>query len=155
MTAITHEQHHREVAKEKGKRLSLVASIERRGHGILKTSVTFGGAVIGGVMQGLSKSPHGPKIGPVPAELAIGGGLLGLSLVLTPSGEKGEHSPFAYLGALGKGIGYAWGVDFGHAVGQRKRDTGSFFDSHGTKTIASGVPNPQAMADQLIRQAGG
>lgn len=158
-TALTHEHvahERREKEREKGKRLSLVASAERRIHGIAKSGTAFVGGIVGGAMQGMSKSPHGPKIGPVPAELAIGGALIALGTVLTPSGEKGAHSPFAYITELGKGVGLAWGVDFGHAIGERKRVTGSFFPNHDApKQVSAGVPDPRAMAEQLIRQSGG
>ena len=144
------EHLHRENQRLRSKWLGLQGKLAEKTNGVVSAAEVFVGGIIGGIMQGMSKSPHGPKIGPVPAELVIGGGLVALG-ALDIAGETASR----HIAEVGKGIAVSYGVDWGHHIGERKKATGSFFEKHGAKTLASGAPNPQAMADALLQQARG
>ena len=118
-------------------------------HGVHLMEVTTG-AVLGGVIQGMSKDPAGAHILKVPADLGIGIGL-NLAAFLDLAGE--EYSP--HLASLGAGFIAAYASDWGHAVGNNKRTTGSFFKKSAAALPAAGVHgevSPQAMAEALLHQ---
>jgi hypothetical protein len=139
---------HREKEKYKSKWLQMKESGGRKIESVVSFAETFAGGMIGGIMQGASKDPKGPHILHIPAELLIGGIALGVGATdLVGSGSK-------HLIDLGKGLVTAWGVDFGHGIGTRKKVTGRWFDHHPAGgALPPGGASPQAMADALLRQA--
>lgn len=120
-------------------------------HGVQLLEITAG-AALGGVVQGMSKDPHGAHIMKVPADLLLGLGL-NVAAVLDLAGE--EYSP--HLGNVGTGFLAAYVSDLGFAAGKRKKDSGSFFASKSAPALPSGVSasgdvSPQAMAEALLAQ---
>ncbi len=115
-------------------------------HGVHLLEVTTG-AVLGGVIQGMSKDPHGAHILKIPADLGIGIGL-NLASLLDLAGE--EYSP--HLASLGAGFIAAYASDWGHAVGNNKRTTGSFFKKGAGSPSLAGEVSPQQMAEAMLSQ---
>jgi len=148
-----HLATHREKEKYKSKWLEIREAGGRRIESIVSAGETFLGGMIGGIMQGASKDPKGPHLFHIPAELLFGGLAVGLGAAGIAAGAS------KHLVDLGKGLVVAWGVDFGHGIGTRKRVTGKFFDHHDAPKplAASAAPamSPQAMADALLHQAAG
>ncbi len=103
--------------------------------------------MIGGIMQGASKDPKGPHIMHVPAELLIGGLAVGAGVAGFAAGAS------KHLIDAGIGLATAWGVDFGHGIGTRKKVTGRWFDHHDAPKQMPAGASPQAMADALLHQA--
>lgn len=143
-----HLATHREKEKYKSKWLEIREAGGRRLEGIVSAGETFVGGMIGGIMQGVSKDPKGPHIFHVPAELLLGGLAVGAGAAGFAAGAS------KHLVDLGKGLVTAWGVDFGHGIGTRKKVTGKWFDHHDApKQMGGGSASPQAMADALLHQA--
>lgn len=119
-------------------------------HGI-ETGEIMLGAAIGGLLQGMAKDQEkGPRIAHIPADLALGIG----GLALGAFDVAGDYS--RDVANVSKGFLAAFATDFGHAIGVRKRTSGSFFPKkHAPGAIAAGAPNPQAMADTILKQMQG
>lgn len=135
---------------------SLQAKIERlkaKGESVARHGVETleicAGAAIGGLLQGMSKNPDGPKLFHVPADLGLGLGLLVAGGLEVAGKEYSDH-----VSNLGKGFLAAYATDFGHAVGTRKKESGSFFHKSG-KTLSSGEASPQQMANAILQQMQG
>lgn len=141
---------HRKAERHEHRWKSLQGKLAEKTEAVISAAEVFVGGVIGGIMQGMSKSPHGPKIGPVPAELLIGGGMVALGALDIAGDTASRH-----ITEIGKGVAVAFGVDWGHAIGERKKVTGSFFEKHTAPHQIAGAPSPQAMADALLAQARG
>lgn len=115
-----------------------------------ETLEILAGAAIGGALQGMAKDQeHGPRIAHVPADLAIGLTALVVGSGTDLAGEYGKD-----VANLGKGFLAAYATDFGHAIGTRKRVTGSFFPKKGAPHAIAGA-SPQAMADAVLQQMQG
>lgn len=115
-----------------------------------ETIEIMAGAAIGGALQGMSKDQeHGPRILHVPADLALG--LAGV-VIGGATDLAGDYSKD--VANLGKGFLAAYATDFGHAIGTRKRATGSFFPKKGAPTGISGAA-PQQVADAILAQMQG
>ena len=138
---------HREKEKYRSKWLEGKEKVARKVEGFISTGETFVGGMIGGIMQGASKDPKGPHILHIPAELLIGGLALGAGALDLAAGAS------SHLIELGKGLVTAWGVDFGHSIGTRKKVTGRWFDHHSAPGQLPAGGSPQAMADALLKQA--
>jgi hypothetical protein len=141
-----HLATHREKEKYKSKWLEIREAGGRRLEAAVSAGEIFLGGMIGGIMQGVSKDPKGPHILHVPAELLIGGLAVGAGIADIAAGAS------KHLVDLGVGLATAWGVDFGHGIGTRKKVTGRWFDHGAPKQMPAGA-SPQAMADALLHQA--
>lgn len=112
---------------------------------LVRSGEVVAGAALAGVLQGMSKSPSGPRIAQVPADLAIG---LGLEAVAAFDlfGEEWSH----HAGNFGTGFLAAYFTEAGFVIGKRKRDTGTFF---GPKGAAPALPAAAAVHGDATQQA--
>jgi hypothetical protein len=111
---------------------------------LVKSGEVVAGAAIAGVIQGMSKSPTGPRIAHVPADLAIG---LGLEAVAAFDlfGDEWSH----HAGNFGTGFLAAYFTEAGFVIGKRKRETGTFFGAKGATAVHG---DAAAQAAQLLNQ---
>jgi len=150
------EQHLHHIARRHDSLSKRYESLKAKGAKLTSRIVRSGevllGAGVAGVLQGMSKSPNGPRIAHVPADLAIG---LGLEAVAAFDlfGEEWSH----HAGNFGTGFLAAYFTEAGFAVGKRKRDTGRFFGAAAVPALPVAAPvaasgDPAAMAEQLLAQ---
>jgi hypothetical protein len=151
MTALAHHHRPLTLAEKAAKLKKRAGSIAGRG---VRTLEVGAGAALGGLVQGMSKSPNGAHIVKVPADLAIG---LGLHLAgfLDLAGDEWS----SHLNNFGDGFIGAYFSDLGFAVGKKKKETGSFFTkgasgSLSTPAAVHGEVTPQQMAEALLRSQG-
>jgi hypothetical protein len=117
---------------------------------LVRSGEVVAGAAVAGVLQGMSKSPTGPRIAHVPADLAIG---LGLEAVAAFDlfGEEWSH----HAGNIGTGFLAAYFTEAGFVIGKRKRDSGTFFGAKGgggALPAAAVHGDPAAQAEALLHQ---
>jgi hypothetical protein len=114
---------------------------------LVKTGEVVAGAALAGVLQGMSKSPNGPRIAHVPADLAIGLGLEAVAAFDLFGSEWSHHA-----GNIGTGFLAAYATEAGFVIGKRKRDSGTFF-GHKATAVALPAAAPAAVHGDAAAQA--
>jgi hypothetical protein len=102
---------------------------------LVRSGEVVAGAAVAGVLQGMSKSPNGPRIAHVPADLAIGLGLEAVAAFDLFGSEWSHHA-----GNFGTGFLAAYFTEAGFVIGKRKRDQGSFFAPKGAPAALPAAP---------------
>lgn len=153
---ITHE-HVQHLTRRNDTLAQKIEKLRHKGAKLTEKGVrsleVVAGAAIGGLIQGMAKDQvAGSHVFRIPTDLGLGIGL-NLAGFLDLAGDEWSH----HLNNLGDGFLGAYFSDLGHAIGNRKRTTGSFFPPKGAAgalpgVVAQGAVSPDQMAAHLLHQ---
>ena len=151
---VAHERLH----KKNESLSSALSKFKARGATLTRAAIHGGEVVLGAAIAGAINGQHvaregdkhrGPTIAGMPADLTVGT-VLTIAAGLDAVGET--WSP--HLGALGLGFLANFGGELGHARGQAKAKSGSWFPKHEQGSLpaakTSGAYNSTQMAEELL-----